>query len=64
MTDYNDSLTDKILSTIESDLLMNAAGADAPEEIDDVINYPKQGEMYSHKDKLTIDIDGKPLPNP
>lgn len=62
MTDKNDSLTDKILSTIEPELLMDITGTDTPaEECDDVINYPKQGETYSHKDKLTIDIDGKPV---
>lgn len=60
----NDSLTDKILSTIETDYLLNIENEDEVQEetgTEEVINYPQAGETYSHKDKLTIDIEGKPV---
>lgn len=66
-----DRLNEKILSRIS--INMFSSGIDDIEEPEDeprskittseneVINYPKQGETYSHKDKLTLDIDGKPV---
>ncbi len=67
----NDSLTDKILSRVNVEFLTESTfdtedieygdAENAAKEVEDVINYPKSGETYSHKDVLTFDIDGKPV---
>ncbi len=62
MSYNNDSLTDKILSSIETDFLLDVEQEEqAVESIEDNIQYPQQGETYSHKDILTLDVDGAPV---
>lgn len=69
MPNKNDIISDKILSTLDTETLMEIAAKAAAEtdfegeenDTEDIINYPKEGETYNHKDKLTLDIDGKPV---
>ena len=53
--------TDEMLSSIEANLEQELSGEATSEDNSDEINYPKTGETYNHKDKLTLDIDGQPV---
>ena len=54
MADKNDMLADKILSSIESDILTGIQTDMAEEEAPLTENYPQPDASYSHKDTLTL----------
>lgn len=61
MADKNDILADKILSSIEPDILTGIQADATEEEAPLTENYPQPDASYSHKDTLTLEVDGAPV---